>query len=230
MIEELKREIDDLKERLDNLIRVGVVSSTDPEAGTARVFFDYQSRVVSYNLQVMTKNSNRNKDYWMPDVGEQVTCVFLPTGIETGFILGSFFSDAAPPPVASQDKRHSTFGDGSIIELDRSTGKMLVKITGDADVEVGGNMVANVPGGTATVYSSGPMDLSSDTSLAMTAPTITFNGQTVFNGPMTQDGGGAGGATFAGSVDITDDATIGGISYLGHKHIDSTGGETDTPI
>lgn len=245
MIDELKRQLDDLSQRVANIIRVGVVSSVDPAAGTARVFFDYQDDTVSYDLPVMTRNTKDNQDYWMPDVGEQVTCLFLPIGVEAGFILGSFYSAAATTPVASQDKRHVAFKDGSLFEFDRSNGKLLISVRGDADLIVDGNLNAEVGGtaaidvaqdlavtvgGQAVVDAVGPMTLQSAASIAMTAPTIALNGAIALNGPMTQNGGGAGGATFAGTVDITQDATIGGKSFLGHQHPGDSGGTTGTPI
>ncbi|AUR92163.1 hypothetical protein NVP1170O_050 [Vibrio phage 1.170.O._10N.261.52.C3] len=73
----------------------------------------------------------------------------------------------------------------------------------------------------------------------------TTNGNTQTDGTTTSTGlltatagvqapsyggiGGAGGTMTIDSATITTDATIGGISYAGHIHTDSQGGDTSTP-
>ncbi len=79
-------------------IRVGKVSSVNRNNCTARVFFEDRDDVVSHDLRVIVKNTMNKKDYWLPDVDEQVVCIFLPNGEETGFIIGSVYSDVDRPP------------------------------------------------------------------------------------------------------------------------------------
>lgn len=79
-------------------IRVGKVSSINRNNCTARVFFEDRDDVVSHDLRVIVKNTMNKKDYWLPDVDEQVVCIFLPNGEETGFIIGSVYSDVDRPP------------------------------------------------------------------------------------------------------------------------------------
>ncbi|WP_421663662.1 hypothetical protein [Lysinibacillus telephonicus] len=79
-------------------IRVGKVSSVNRNNCTARVFFEDRDDVVSHDLRVIVKNTMNKKDYWLPDVDEQVVCIFLPNGEETGFIVGSVYSDVDRPP------------------------------------------------------------------------------------------------------------------------------------
>ena len=79
---------------IKRLIRVGTVSSVNAAAGTVRVAFAAQDDMVTYELPVITRGSNNNKDYWLPDVDEQVFCLFLPTtsgrGLCDGYVLGTF--------------------------------------------------------------------------------------------------------------------------------------------
>lgn len=63
---------------IKRLIRVGTVSSVNAAAGTLRVAFAAQNEMVTYELPVLTRGSKNNKDYWLPDVDEQVLCLFLP--------------------------------------------------------------------------------------------------------------------------------------------------------
>ncbi|WP_221868982.1 phage baseplate assembly protein V [Brevibacillus brevis] len=106
---------------LKNIIRVGIVSSVDYRKGTAKVAFEDRDNLVSYDLDVLVKNSFRNKDYWLPDPEEQVLCLFLPIGNAQGFILGSLYSLEDKLPIKNENKRHIRFGDGTFIDYDRET-------------------------------------------------------------------------------------------------------------
>ena len=61
--------------------------------------------------QLWLNKQKDNKDYWIPDIGEPVLCVFLPTGIESGFILGSYYNKKNQAPVLDQNKRTVKFSD-----------------------------------------------------------------------------------------------------------------------
>lgn len=120
-----------------SLIWVGRVSSVNPSACAARVTFEDRESVVSYELPVIVRGSQDTKDYWLPTPGEQVLCVFVPKGKSAdGFIIGSFYSDADPPPVSTPNKRCVVFPDGTRVEYDMSTKKLTVK----GDVVIDGNL------------------------------------------------------------------------------------------
>lgn len=57
---------------IKKLIRVGTVSSVNAAEGTVRVAFAAQDDMVTYELPVITRGSKNNKDYWLPDVDEQI--------------------------------------------------------------------------------------------------------------------------------------------------------------
>ena len=62
---------------VSNLFRVGTVDVINESACTARVVFEDRDNMQSYDLRVIVKNTLKNKDYWMPDIGEQVLCLFF---------------------------------------------------------------------------------------------------------------------------------------------------------
>ena len=104
------------------IIRVGKVSSTNTSAMTVRVTFPDEAGLVSDDLHVICQGSKSDKDYWMPDVGEQVVGIFLPNGRNAGYCLGTFFSKVdAPPSGAGQSKR-------------------IIKHNGDLDIECTGDI------------------------------------------------------------------------------------------
>lgn len=72
------------------LIRVGNVSSINPAKGSARITFP-DTNTVSNELPVM-------KAAWPVELDEQVVCLFLPTGLAQGFILGAYYTESDPPP------------------------------------------------------------------------------------------------------------------------------------
>jgi phage baseplate assembly protein V len=101
-------------------IDVGTVSSIYPERCTARVFFE-DKNMVSKELPIVVRGAQDNKDYWMPAIGEQVLCLFLPNGNGEGFILGAIYNDEDLPPVQNEKKRHIQFEDGAFFEYDPNT-------------------------------------------------------------------------------------------------------------
>ena len=132
---------------IKRLIRVGTVSSVNAAAGTVRVAFAAQDDMVTYELPVITRGSKNNKDYWLPDVDEQVLCLFLPNtsgrGVCDGFVLGTFYSSVDAPMENSGDVHAVKYGDGTIIKHDRSTGKLTINATGDIDIIAGGKVTIN---------------------------------------------------------------------------------------
>lgn len=132
---------------IKKLIRVGTVSTVNAAAGTVRVAFAAQDEMVTYELPVLTRGSKSNKDYWLPDVDEQVLCLFLPNtsgrGVCDGFVLGTFYSSVDAPVENSGDVHAVKYGDGTIIKHDRSTGKLTINATGDIDIIAGGKITIN---------------------------------------------------------------------------------------
>lgn len=121
-------------------IRVGIISSVNPAACTARVAFEDRSSVVSFDLPILVRGSLQNKDYWLPDPGEQVVCLFLPSGNAQGFILGSIYSAKDKPPVTDGNKRHIAFIDGTKIEYDRVTHTLTIDAKGPINIIAAGDV------------------------------------------------------------------------------------------
>ena len=133
MLEELsalESRLDAVERRLAQTFRIGIVRLPLPEIGAVRVVMPDADCIESYILPVLVRKTHKDKDYWMPDIGEQVLCVFLPTGQETGFVIGSPFSDPDPVPVGSVDIRHIRFEDGTWLEYNRKSGDMQVHCRG----------------------------------------------------------------------------------------------------
>lgn len=172
------------------LFRIGVVKSTDPEKATVRVEIEDADKLQSFDLPVIVRNTLKNKDYWMPDIDEQVVCFFLGNGLSSGFILGSFYQDVDTPPVKEQDKRHVLFGDGSWLQYDRKehllsgeikgdvdlkvTGNVNLKVDGDCNTEIGGDNTVKI-GGDYTVEVGGEINVTADGNHNLKGEKINLN-------------------------------------------------------
>ncbi|MFJ8100426.1 phage baseplate assembly protein V [Lysinibacillus sp. NPDC096212] len=121
--------------------QVGEVTTVDPAKGTARVKIEEQDDKVSAPLFILYRGTLKNKDYWMPKIGEPVLCLF--TKRSEGFILGSYYPDGTPPPRTDPEKRCMEFEDGSFIEYDTKAHKLHLNIDGEINIETKGPVTVN---------------------------------------------------------------------------------------
>jgi len=129
-----------MEEIIRELVRVGVVTNVYPERGTVRVRLVDADDQVSFELPVVFRKTMKDKEYWMPDVGEQVVCLFSGQGLEQGFVIGAIYSKKDSVPVNSRDKWHIKFEDGTTIEYDRKSHKLSIQCVGDIQIVAQGNV------------------------------------------------------------------------------------------
>jgi len=210
-----------------DLIRIGEVSSINPKKGTARVAFDDEDGMVSYDLPVVQRNSFRNHDYAMPDIGEDVVCVFREGGIEDGFILGAFYAGEVTPPDSTNDVRSVVFSDGTRIEYNRATHTLLAQIAETKIVADRQGIIAEAPtsvsvkgGQTVNVEGGETVNIKTGTQVNIASPvlTLTMGGTT-----MTLRDGNAeitsSSLTFKGSMNVTGNLSVNGnITSTGSIH------------
>lgn len=155
-------DLDQLSEQIGDIIKIGVVSSVDSSTNTARVTFPDRDDLVSNDLQVLQRNTGQNKDLSYPDVKENVLCLFLGTGEENGFILGSFYNQKNQPPENNQELRVTKYSDGTEIRYNRKTHEMEIKAVGTVKIEAAQKTV-----------------LQSSTQIDLEAPIINLNAQSI---------------------------------------------------
>lgn len=212
---------DDTMEFLKSIIRIGEVSSVDAARGTARVVFDDFDSIVSYDLQVICRNTFANRDYAMPDIGEDVICIFLPTGTEAGFILGSVYAGEITPPENTINRRCVEFLDGAKFMYDRaahvftaSIGDTSITVNQDSvDVESKSTIHAKIGATEATMNATG-VDVQAPGSVhakvGATEATVSSAGVAII-GNLTVTGNiTATGAASAASVAAAGAVTAGG--------------------
>ncbi|MZP49315.1 phage baseplate assembly protein V, partial [Escherichia coli] len=108
-------------------------------------------------------NTQDNKDYWLPDIGEQVE-VLLDDNGEDGVVLGAVYSSVDTPPVTDKDKRYVRFSDEAAIEYDRKQHQLTVN------------------GGIEKIV------IEVKTSITITAPLTTINSNIQVNGNINASG------------------------------------------
>lgn len=162
-------EEDRLREILNGIIKIGEVSVIYPDKGTARVVFDDDDSMVSAELKVLHKNTFKNGDYSMPDIGEDVVCLFLPCAPEDGFIIGSFYAGEVKPPETDGNRRTVKFSDDTTVTYDRAAHALKVtmgsgtcnvkcpSITLDGNVNITGTL--KVSGATTTAGITDSVDV-----------------------------------------------------------------------
>lgn len=207
--------MNNLERLVNQLVRVGTVTSIYPDSPTARVTFDDQDDITSYDLQIIVRNSGKNKDYWTPDVDEQVLCLFLPVGIEQGFILGSYYDSTNPPPANSSDIRTTIFSNGTTIKNDRVGNKLSIAAVGDVEITATGNITMKADG--EIVYQS--KKNTSDAPETIITEKGTVKGLLSFKAGMNGKGGEGNTAEIEGSVNVINgEVTVDGIGSKSHHH------------
>lgn len=219
---------------LPDLIKIGEVSSVDPEKCTARVVFDDEDSLVSYDLQILQRNTYENHDYQMVHPREDVVCLFLGPGQEDGFIIGSLYAGEIKPPEASLDRRTVVFSDDTRVCYDRQEHKLTVTIEGteivfnrrDGSITVPNAVTINCT--TATVNASSSVTL--DTPKTDITGVLNVTGLITGKGGLAVSGGSGaavsvtGDMNLQGQVDASGDVKAGGISLMNHVHTEQGDG------
>lgn len=202
-------------DQIAQLARVGFVTARQPERHRVRVEFrdTVTAPLVSGWLPVLAPRASADMAFDLPDVGDQVLCLFLGNGLEDGFVLGSMYG-AQKPPVSSGDTFHRTFSDGTTLEYDRKAHKLTASVVGEVSVQA-----------------ARAISLDAGESINLRAPALLLNGN------LSQSGydGGPGFSDVRGTVTVRDgsitvphgDVLAAAVSLLQHIHMGvQSGGDT----
>lgn len=104
---------------LSEVIFIGLVSSYGKTPGTVIVRRPDRDNRTTAELAVLSRCTKETKDYWMPDIDEQVLCILLPNtsgkGPGAGFVIGAFYSVEDTPVEDDTSTQSVHFKDGSYI-------------------------------------------------------------------------------------------------------------------
>ena len=224
-----------------SLIKIGEVSSIDLAKCTARVVFDDEDSIVSYDLPVLQRNTLKNHDFAMPDIGEDAIVLFFGEGQEDGVIIGSIYAGEVTPPESTENRRTVVFDDDTRVCYDRQEHKLTVTIEGteivfnrqDGSITVPNAVTINCT--TATVNASSSVTL--DTPKTDVTGVLNVTGLITGKGGLAVSGGGGSAVTVTGNmslqgqIDASSDVVAGGISLMNHKHQEQgDGAPTSSPL
>lgn len=130
---------------LKRIVRVGKIVDVNPEKCRARVYFP-DNDIVTHELPIIQHHSHEDKFYTLPAVDEFVVCLFVPVGQETGFILGSYYSDSNPPVTQDKAKFTITFKDGTTLEYDKERHELSANVKGAAIITAEKDITADCLG------------------------------------------------------------------------------------
>jgi len=171
---------------MENVIRIGIVTQVYDDRATVRVQFPDDDEEVSWEFPVLQRKTLKDKDYWLPDIGEHVVVVMLPYGQEQGFVIGAIYSDAEKPPESTRDKKVVVFEDGTRIEYDRKNHKLYADVKGDVEVKVSGELTAEVKGNVLVKSSTQVTIQAPKINLQNNSPTIGYmEGDFLLEGTLT---------------------------------------------
>jgi phage baseplate assembly protein V len=152
--------------------KFGTVSAVDAAACRVRVRLpDYDNLRTAW-LPVLQRKTQDDKDYHLPDIGEQVVVLLDGRG-EDGVVLGAIFSSADTPPVTSGDKRHVRFSDGTTIDYDRASHKLAIHCVGDIEIVADGDI--RLTGANIRLNGTGDIEIESGGDTRLTGANIRLN-------------------------------------------------------
>ena len=129
-------------DRMAQMIRVGFVNARQPEKMRVKVTLrdTVNAPLVTDWLPVLCPRACADLQYDLPDVGDQVLCLFLSYGLEQGFVVGAMYGKQSPH-VQSGDKWHRTFSEGTWLEYDRAAHKLSANVKGDVELFATGSVM-----------------------------------------------------------------------------------------
>jgi phage baseplate assembly protein V len=111
----------------------GVVVKADDAKMRVQVELPELDGLITAWLAVGVRKTKRDKDYWLPDIGEHVVCL-LDSACENGVVICAIYSEEDAVPVASRDKYHKKFADGTSIDYDRATHQLNINCVGSVKI------------------------------------------------------------------------------------------------
>ena len=145
--------------------RTGIVAQIESVPPyRVRVQFPDQANVLSWWLPVQVMKTMNDKDFWQPDLGEQVSVV-MDEWDENGIVTGSVPSqvDSAPSGLTPSDF-YIQFADGTIIQYNRVTSTLKVSIcpAGTATIQTADNLSSVTVGDDSVTVDSSDVGLTAE--------------------------------------------------------------------
>ncbi len=123
---------------MNDVIRIGKVSSVDYEKGMISVYYEDRTAMVTSIMPVLS-----NGRYKMPKVGESILVAHLSNGTNAAVVLGTIFNDANVPKSSGQNVYYEELSDNTMISSD-GTDITLKAVAGSINVSTLLNLIKRV--------------------------------------------------------------------------------------
>lgn len=120
---------------MESFIKIGTISSINPKNCSATVVFEEQDNFVSQEIPYSQRHTKSVKFYSNPTVGENAICLFVPEGLEDGYIIGSFYNDVDMPDESDENIYSITFPNGAKIKYDLSSNSLIIESVNLVDIK-----------------------------------------------------------------------------------------------
>lgn len=127
---------------MDDLIRVGRVSTVNYKAGTAKVVYRDRDDMVTGELPMLSS------EYLMPKPDDMVLVLHLKNAPSRGVIVGPIYNDDNRPGISGKNKYHKKLTDD--VQFKADGGDFTVKTSGKVTIDAD-SIVFKGSSGTATL-------------------------------------------------------------------------------
>lgn len=105
---------------MEDIIRIGTVSSVDRKNGLVSVLYQDRDGKVTQPLPLLAPGG----EYMLPGIGTKVLVAHLSNGAEMGIVLGTFWNEENMP--GTEATYHKQIAPGVAVEYDAGTGVLSV--------------------------------------------------------------------------------------------------------
>ncbi len=208
-------ELAELRRRLDNMIRTGVITEVNLSENTCRV----QSGDLHTDfLPWLTPRAGSASLWWAPNVGEQVILYSLGGHTETGFVGPSLFCENNPPASRQAGVLAIQFDDKASLTYDSNAGALSAAGMKSATVDTGETITAH----SKQVTVKATVKVLLDTPVVeCTEKLIAKSLSVTEGGEMKGDISHSGGKFTSNGITVDDHA---------HSGVQTGGGQTGKPV
>lgn len=167
--------LQDLRTRLTNIVRTGVITEVD--RGKVRV---QTGGIITKYLPYVTQRAGDCITWWKPSVGEQVMILSPCGNINNGIVINSIYTAIQEPP-EDFDKKHQTrYDDGTIITYDYENKKL--QIESEAEITIKSSKISIDAGSADIDIKCGNFNIDSSGEVNITATKTNIDAETNIEG------------------------------------------------
>jgi phage baseplate assembly protein V len=198
-----------------NLIRFGSIAEVDCDAQRVRV--NVGGNLTDWRPW-LTARAGDVQTWWPPSVGEQVILLSPEGDFNQSVVIPAVYSNLAKQPSTNSAHHTINYADGAVVQYDNSTHALTATLPGGSTAIVKANTVIS---DSANTLCTGNLIVQKN---------LIVNGLSSLNAGLAVLPGNDGApASIQGSLKVTEDVIVNGISLTAHKHpVHAVGADTGT--